>query len=326
MKFSVILSNYNGEKYLEEVINSVLAQDYEDYEFIIVDDGSKDGSPEIIRRFAEAFPQRILPLLETENQGQAAGFNKGFKASSGDIITFIDSDDIWMPYKLSRLDNFISITGPAALYQHNLYFLKNGVKTQEVYRPLLLTGAVYEESCKTRRMPSFVPTSGLAFPRDVLEKVMPIPLLFRTCADGYLTRTSFCHGRVASICEAWGYYRVHEGNAVFHNPGHDGVAYCERLLIPSLNYYYENTNRKLNFPALYKFVEAKTPAPSASDGNISDGNSAHLSEINGKILKLVPISESGMKESFRSFFWKLVNASPYDVYQHLWKRFSNSSK
>ncbi len=319
MKFSVILSNYNGETYLEEAITSVLDQAYDDYEFIIVDDGSNDRSPEIIRRFADAHPQRIVPLLEVENLGQAAGFNKGFKASSGDIIAFFDSDDIWMPDKLSRLETFIAITGPAALYQHNLYFLKNGEKTTEVYRPLLLTGAVYQDTCKTRKMPSFVPTSGLAFPREVLEKVIPIPPAFRTCADGYLTRSSFCHGRVASACEAWGYYRVHEDNAVFHNPGHDGNAYREKLLIPALNYYYEKNNRNLRFPALYKFVEINSQG--GSPVNESACDNLMQSWINEQVmLRLVPVSEAGMNESLRSFFRRAINASPYDVYHYVRKR------
>ncbi len=251
MKISVILSNYNGEKFLEEAICSVLDQDHRDYEFIIVDDGSSDGSPEIIRRYAADYPERVISLLEPENRGQGAGFNQAISRASGEIVAFIDSDDIWMPCKLSKLEEFVRLAGPAALYQHNLFLMEGQVVTERLYRPLLCSGDLYGEACATRRVPAhFVPTSGLAFPRTILEKVLPIPNAFRTCADGYLTRTSFCHGPVASCTSAWGYYRIHESNSVFNNPAHDNSAYVRRLLVPALNQYYGTIGVSLRFPLL----------------------------------------------------------------------------
>lgn len=249
MKISVILSNYNGAQYLEEAIRSVLEQSYDDYEFIIVDDGSGDDSPDIIRRFAETYPEKIIALLQRENRGQAAGFNLAVARASGDIVAFIDSDDLWMPGKLSNLAAFIALAGPAALYQHNLLFMEGDTKTDNPYHTLMVTGNLYEETCATRKLPTvFVPTSGLAFPRSVLEKVMPIPEAFRTCADGYLTRTVYCHGTVVSSNNAWGYYRVHESNSVYNSPTHNQSRYRNKILVPMLNRYYASIGAQLRLP------------------------------------------------------------------------------
>ena len=260
-KISVIISNFNGEKYLAEALQSVIDQSYRDFELIVVDDGSTDRSPQIIKEFFNQYPNKVKILLESENQGQGAGFNKGFEVSQGDLITFIDSDDLWMPDKLQKLSQFVDMVGPAALYQHNLNFLRDGNFTSTQYRPLLQSGDVYSETLKIKRLPLFVPTSGLAFPRSVLEKVLPVPVEFRTCADGYLTRTSFCFGVVASCNSSWGYYRAHDNNAVFENSDHNNEIYCNTLLFPALNNFYQSIGSKLRFEPLKNksnTVEKKT--------------------------------------------------------------------
>jgi glycosyltransferase involved in cell wall biosynthesis len=249
MKISVVLSNYNGARFLREALESVIAQDYDDYEFIIVDDGSTDGSPALIQDFAAAHPDRVRPLLEKENLGQAGGFNKGIAAARGGIVAFLDSDDLWMPDKLKNLAGLIAAHEPAGVYQHNLFFLRNGEKSTEPFRPALMIGDVYAQTQRSREMPFFVATSGLAFPRDVLEKIGPVPLEFRTCADGYLTRTAFCHGPVVSTLEAWGYYRDHEDNMTFGNPRHNAAGHHNRL-VEALNRYYRENGYTLRLPRL----------------------------------------------------------------------------
>jgi glycosyltransferase involved in cell wall biosynthesis len=329
MKISVVLSNYNGEAFLAEAIQSVLEQEYADFEFIIVDDGSTDNSREIIQAFADANGGKIIALLECENQGQAAGFNKGFSVSSGEIVAFIDSDDIWMPCKLANLADFVKITGEAGLYQHNLFFIRDGVKTSEVYRPLLYTGDLYAETCQTRRLPNFVPTSGLAFRRAILEKVMPVPDAFRTCADGYLTRTSFCHGRVASVCDAWGYYRVHDANCVYENPQHDNRVYRDTLLVPFLNRYYETIGSELRYPSLVTLKTEKKhvagepkqqPAEKTSDKAETPATNP------SNTASLEPMCGVQWKAMVFACFWRLANISAYDVYLAVKRRCSRKNK
>lgn len=94
VKFSVVCTNYNKEKYIKEAICSVLNQDFLDYEFIIVDDFSTDKSPEIISYYAKQ-DKRIIYLENEQNMGMAYGYNKALKIASGEFLSLIDSDDFW---------------------------------------------------------------------------------------------------------------------------------------------------------------------------------------------------------------------------------------
>lgn len=245
--FSVILSNFNGAEFLEEALRSVASQDFEDFEFIVVDDASTDGSRPIIQAVAAQFPDRIRTLFKDSNEGQAAGFNDGFRTARGDVICFIDSDDCWFPDKLAKLAHWIEAEPGCAIYQHNLYKLIDGQVTDEKFRDLVQTGDLLGYTKRTRHFPYFVPTSGLAFSRSALEIVMPIPPAFRVCADGFLTRTTLCFGPIVSTNDCWGAYRVHDGNNVFENPEHDSFAYTNGLLIPTLNAFYQANGIDLSF-------------------------------------------------------------------------------
>lgn len=96
---SVIMSSYQYERYIAETIDSVLNQTMRDLELIIVDDGSTDQSPQIIRSYAEK-DSRVKPIFITVNHGIAYAMNTGIDAAEGKFIAFISSDDIWVPQKL----------------------------------------------------------------------------------------------------------------------------------------------------------------------------------------------------------------------------------
>lgn len=249
MRYSVVITNYNGAAYLEAALESVQAQDNSDFEIILVDDGSTDDSANLIHEWEDRFPLQLKPLFLPDNQGQAAGFNAALRIAAGEYIAFLDSDDCWMPNKLSNMTELIALSPGAALYQHNLFLLQQDIPTQQPYRTTLESGQVYDKCIRTRRLPLFVPTSGLVFPRTVLEHIMPMPVEFRTCADGYLTRTAICYGNVVSCCEAWGYYRVHTKNNVYANSDHNNRKYRHHLLAPALNQYYVSMGSPLCFPA-----------------------------------------------------------------------------
>ncbi|HUN43923.1 MAG TPA: glycosyltransferase family 2 protein [Acetobacteraceae bacterium] len=97
---SVIIPLYNGEKYIEEAIRSVLNQTHEPAEIIVVDDGSTDGGPDIVARLAAEHPIR---LLRKENGGQSSARNFGVSQCGGDLIAFLDQDDAWYPSHLEEL-------------------------------------------------------------------------------------------------------------------------------------------------------------------------------------------------------------------------------
>lgn len=102
-RLSVIIPVYNAERYLAEAIRSVLDQDYDDLEIVVVDDGSTDCSVEVAQRFKE------IRLIRQANQGPGAGINTGISNARGTLIAFLDADDKWEPATLaSRVARFDS--------------------------------------------------------------------------------------------------------------------------------------------------------------------------------------------------------------------------
>lgn len=93
MKFSIILPIYNVEKYLEQCVNSILAQTFKDFEVILVDDGSPDGSPQICAKYAASHTQ--IKVIHKPNGGLSSARNAGERQAEGYYIIFCDSDDYW---------------------------------------------------------------------------------------------------------------------------------------------------------------------------------------------------------------------------------------
>src|SRR5579864_4462115 len=115
---SVLVDTYNHERYIEQAITSVIEQDFPaaDYEIVVVDDGSTDRTPEIVRKFAPR-----VRLLRKENGGQASAFNAAFPELRGEIISFLDGDDWWVPRKLSLTTEALTQTEEAVASGHGFY-------------------------------------------------------------------------------------------------------------------------------------------------------------------------------------------------------------
>ncbi|WP_266363604.1 glycosyltransferase family 2 protein [Tellurirhabdus rosea] len=101
---SVIIGFYNEEKFLNEAIESVLAQDYANWEIVLVDDGSTDGSTAQAKAWADRFPDRIRYFEHAQhaNRGAAASRNVAFRAARGEFVAILDADDVWLPVKMTR--------------------------------------------------------------------------------------------------------------------------------------------------------------------------------------------------------------------------------
>ncbi len=100
MAISIIIPFLNAEKYISDSIESVLAQTRRDWELILVDDGSTDGSPSIALKYVGRYPERLQYIKNQENRGASAARNVGIAGARHDIIAFLDADDIWLPSKL----------------------------------------------------------------------------------------------------------------------------------------------------------------------------------------------------------------------------------
>ncbi len=138
---SVILPTYNRGWILTEAIDSVLAQDYKEYELIVVDDGSTDNTREIL----DTYGPDIL-VLRQANKGVSAARNRGIAESGGQLVAFLDSDDLWLPRKLSRQVDYFNLNPDAVINQTEEIWMRNGVRVNPKDRHRKPSGMIFERS------------------------------------------------------------------------------------------------------------------------------------------------------------------------------------
>ena len=111
--FSVIMPVYNGEKFIEDAVNSVCAQTYDNWELIIVNDGSKDNTADVLKKY-EINSQ--IKIIHKENGGVSVARNTAISASQGEYIVFLDADDVWHSNHLEVMNELITEYPDAGLY------------------------------------------------------------------------------------------------------------------------------------------------------------------------------------------------------------------
>jgi glycosyltransferase involved in cell wall biosynthesis len=205
-KVSVVIDNHNYGRFLRETLDSVLTQVLDDgaVEIVVVDDGSTDDSREILASYAP----RVKSLLQAR-QGQAAAFNRGLAAASGEVVCLLDSDDVFLPGKLAAV--IAAFQDPEVVcVQH---FLND---TDAVLNPLPRRfpawPARYTLDDYTHGRTEFTATSGLAFKRETLRELLPIPKDLFYYLDDFLTAHALFFGKIANIPEVLGLHRMHGDN------------------------------------------------------------------------------------------------------------------
>lgn len=126
---------YNAELYLREAIDSVLRQDFEDFEFIIINDGSPDGSQKIVDTYAQ-FDKRIVPVQQ-KNMGLVASLNKGIKMARGEYIARMDSDDVCLAKRFSDQIAFLEANPAVVLLGGGFEVIdSDGYHVETIFSPL----------------------------------------------------------------------------------------------------------------------------------------------------------------------------------------------
>lgn len=209
-KVSIIVNNYNYERFLKEAIDSALNQTYPNVEVIVVDDGSTDNSRKIIAGYGE----RVISVLK-ENGGQASTFNEGFKAGNGDVICFLDADDKLLPAAVESLLPCFKDEAVVKVHWRLQIIDENSSPTGNLLPDESLPEGNFRDDLIDNGPDSYLssPTSGNAWSRKVLEKVLPIPEEdFRQGADGYLLTLTPLFGSIRCLEEPQAQYRMHGGN------------------------------------------------------------------------------------------------------------------
>ena len=121
-RVSVVLPAYNSERYLAAAIASVLSQTFADFELIVVDDASSDGTPGIIAEYARR-DDRLQPVYLEENQGTAAARNHGLGAARGELIAVMDGDDICLPDRFRKQVTYLDANADVGALGGNVFFV-----------------------------------------------------------------------------------------------------------------------------------------------------------------------------------------------------------
>ena len=138
---SIIIPTYNRGWILKDAIESVIAQTVNDVELIVVDDGSTDHTKKIL----DSYNHRIK-IIHQANKGVSAARNAGITASIGKYIAFLDSDDIWLPEKLSCQVDFFSSNPDAQICQTEEIWMKNGNQINPKKKHKKISGYIFEPS------------------------------------------------------------------------------------------------------------------------------------------------------------------------------------
>jgi len=241
MLISILINNYNYAKFLPECIESVLNQTYQNFEIIIVDDGSTDNSKEIIEKYAKK-DKRIKPVLK-KNGGQASAFNEGFKHCKGEIICFLDADDLFEKNKLKEISK---IYKKGYEYIINNYKFLGNKNLKKNYKPLFPYGGynlflVYYLTKFTGSS-----TSNISISKKLANKIFPIKYedFFRIRADDVIVFASSIATKMFFINKILTVYRIH-GNNLF--------ACSKNLETPSDKYFRSLILEKIKKEYLEKF-------------------------------------------------------------------------
>ena len=171
---SVIIPTYNRGWIVKEAIDSVLDQDFTDYELIVVDDGSDDNTPEILAGYGGA-----ITILHQSNKGVSSARNCGVAAASGQLIAFLDSDDLWLPGKLSTQVKFFKDHPDTVINQTQERWIRKGVRVNPKQRHHKFSGMIFEHSLAL----CLVSPSAVMIKKSLFDEVGGFDEQFPACED-----------------------------------------------------------------------------------------------------------------------------------------------
>ena len=196
---SIVTPSYNQAQFLEETIQSVLDQDYEPIEYVVVDDGSTDGSVEIVERYAD----RLAWWTAQENRGQVPAVNRGFRHTSGEYMAYLNSDDTLVPGAIRRMvAEFDADPRLLLVYGDALYTDEHSHQTG------LLPSREFDPVAMVRNCDNHVVQPSTLWRRDAWERYGPLNV------DGWYFFDfefflQFPPERVRRIPEPLSTYRIH---------------------------------------------------------------------------------------------------------------------
>ncbi len=211
-KVSIIIPVYNGAAYLAQCIESVFAQSCQEWELIIVDNGSSDETPQIISSYYTNNKEKVFPIRLQKNEGVAAARNLGMAKSRGCYLAFLDADDIWLPEKLTKQLSFMQEhPGYSCVYGACLRIDAQGKRLPRARRQFQgYSGNIFEALLYRNFVPS---------PTPLIRKSLAKGLAFRNIfyEDWHFWLQLALEGSFHFLKEELAYYRsTHYANGAKH--------------------------------------------------------------------------------------------------------------
>jgi glycosyltransferase involved in cell wall biosynthesis len=220
-KVSVIVPIYNQAPFICETVDSVLSQDYEDIELVLSDDGSTDGTSQILRRYEERDPGRVKVVASESNMGIAAAFNRGLDAHSGEYIAWLGGDDMMLPGKLRHQVAVLEARRDVIGCCHDAEVFDSS------------SGEIYGRFTEVYNGRRGVREGGVELLLDPTYLILPSTMMVRSSAvedlrfdprvrvvnDWLFDIELFQRGRVAGLDDVLARYRRHDRNATSQTAG-----------------------------------------------------------------------------------------------------------
>ncbi|HEU5253645.1 MAG TPA: glycosyltransferase family A protein [Solirubrobacterales bacterium] len=210
----VVVTNHNYARFLPEAIESACAQTHPDVHVVVVDDGSTDGSREVLR----AYEDRVEVVLQ-EQGGQAAALNAGIERCRGEVLLVLDADDRLRPQAAERVAAAFAAGPQLSKVQFPMAIVDaDGNPTGAVKPGGHLRAPVGDQRRAELAFPfdlPWLPGGGTGFRTEAVRRILPIPAADypRSGADWYLVHLTALLGEAALLSEVCAEYRVHGGNA-----------------------------------------------------------------------------------------------------------------
>lgn len=193
MNITVIIPTYNRLEYLKRSVNSVLNQTYKNFELIVVDDGSTDGSSE----FIISLNHPHVKLIQQNNLGVSAARNAGIKVASFEWIAFLDSDDEWLPQKLKTQIDFINMNPHLEFVHSNEIWIRNGKRVNPPLRFDKSNNEIFKRSLEM----CLISPSTVVAKKSLLERHELFDESFEICEDYDLWLKILAYQEVGFVSE-----------------------------------------------------------------------------------------------------------------------------
>ncbi|MCB9062310.1 MAG: glycosyltransferase [Halobacteriovoraceae bacterium] len=174
-RVSVIIPTFNRAHVLDRAINSVLNQTYKDFELIVIDDGSTDETDRVIYNYQD---KRIF-YYKQENRGVSAARNLGILKSKGEWIALLDSDDEWLPFRLSSQITYIQENPSIQLVHGEEIWIRNGKRVNPKKKHQKFGGNIYERCLKL----CFISPSSVLIKKSLFNEIGLFDENFEVCED-----------------------------------------------------------------------------------------------------------------------------------------------